>query len=45
MLSSSIFDCRIFKEYGRLIATKDHYPHPNAHFALELAHKDNNLAL
>ena len=45
MLSTSIFDCLIFKGYGRLVSEHDHHPHENAHFALELGHKDNNLAL
>tara|TARA_Y100001970_G_scaffold113048_1_gene141053 strand:+ start:1079 stop:1942 length:864 start_codon:yes stop_codon:yes gene_type:complete len=42
-LSSSIFDCLIFKGYGDRIATFDHEPHTNAHFPLVLGEKDIKL--
>ena len=39
MLSSTIFDCLIYRGYGARVAARDHYPHPDAHFALELGLK------
>jgi len=42
-LSSSIFDCLIYKGYGDRIAAFDHDPHANAHFPLSLGKKDINL--
>lgn len=45
MLNSTIFDCLIYKGYGTRVAERDHYPHPNAHFSLELGKKDIALVL
>jgi len=42
-LSSSIFNCLIYKGYGDRIAAFDHDPHANAHFPLSLGKKDINL--
>ena len=42
-LSSSIFDCLIYKGYGDRVAAYDHEPHTNAHFPLSLGEKDINL--
>ena len=42
-LSSSIFDCLIYKGYGDRVAAFDHDPHANAHFPLSLGKKDINL--
>ena len=42
-LSSSIFDCLIYKGYGDRVAAFDHDPHTNAHFPLSLGKKDINL--
>ena len=42
-LSSSIFDCLIYKGYGDRVAAHDHEPHTNAHFPLNLGEKDINL--
>ena len=39
MLSSTIFNCLIYRGYGARVAARDHYPHPDAHFALELGLK------
>merc|ERR1719383_5141 len=43
MLNSTIFDCLIYKGYGQRVSERDHTPHPNAHFALELGLKDVSL--
>lgn len=40
MLSESIFDCLIYKGYGHRVSNHDHKPYENAHFALDLGHKD-----
>jgi 3-hydroxyisobutyrate dehydrogenase-like beta-hydroxyacid dehydrogenase len=40
MLSGTIFDCLIYKGYGHRVSTHDHTPYENAHFALDLGHKD-----
>jgi 3-hydroxyisobutyrate dehydrogenase-like beta-hydroxyacid dehydrogenase len=40
LMSSTIFDCLIYKGYGHRVATRDHFPHPDAHFALDLGTKD-----
>ena len=42
-LSSSIFDCLIYKGYGDRVAAYDHEPHTVAHFPLSLGEKDINL--
>lgn len=43
LMSSTIFDCLIYKGYGHRVAARDHYPHPDAHFALDLGTKDVSL--
>jgi 3-hydroxyisobutyrate dehydrogenase-like beta-hydroxyacid dehydrogenase len=43
LMSSTIFDCLIYKGYGHRVATRDHFPHPDAHFALDLGSKDVSL--
>ncbi len=43
MLTSTIFDCLIYKGYGQRVSERDHFPYENAHFSLELGHKDVNL--
>ena len=40
MLSESIFDCLIYKGYGNRVSKHDHKPYENAHFSLDLGHKD-----
>merc|ERR1712232_442402 len=40
LMSSTIFDCLIYKGYGHRVATRDHHPHVDAHFALDLGSKD-----
>jgi 3-hydroxyisobutyrate dehydrogenase-like beta-hydroxyacid dehydrogenase len=40
LMSSTIFDCLIYKGYGHRVATRDHHPHIDAHFALDLGTKD-----
>lgn len=45
MLNTTIFDCLIYKGYGQRVSERDHFPYPDAHFALELGHKDINLVL
>jgi len=40
LMSSTIFDCLIYKGYGHRVATRDHHPHVDAHFALDLGTKD-----
>merc|ERR1712217_201125 len=40
LMSSTIFDCLIYRGYGHRVAARDHFPHPDAHFALNLGHKD-----
>jgi len=42
--STSIFDCLIYRGYGHRVAFHDHEPYENAHFSLELGHKDVQLA-
>ncbi len=42
--SQSIFDCLIYRGYGHRVAHHDHAPYENAHFSLELGHKDMLLA-
>ncbi|CAD7928232.1 unnamed protein product [Amoebophrya sp. A25] len=44
LFSSTIFDCLIYKGYGHRVSAHDHFPYPDAHFALELGHKDMLLA-
>ena len=41
--SSTIFDCLIYKGYGHRVASRDHFPHPDAPFALDLGSKDVQL--
>lgn len=43
MLNSTIFDCLIYKGYGQRVSERDHFPHQDAHFALELGLKDVTL--
>jgi len=43
MLSETIFDCLIYKGYGHRVSTHDHKPYKNAHFSLDLGHKDMML--
>jgi len=43
LFSETIFDCLIYKGYGQRVATRDHAPYPDAHFALELGKKDVDL--
>ncbi len=43
MLSDSIFNCLIYKGYGHRVSNHDHKPYENAHFALDLGHKDMTL--
>lgn len=45
MLNSTIFDCLIYKGYGKRISDRDHYPYTDAHFSLELGKKDIKLVL
>lgn len=45
MMTETIFDCLIYKGYGQRVADFDHTPYKDAHFALELGHKDVNLVL
>merc|ERR1712217_47456 len=40
LMSSTIFDCLIYKGYGHRVSTRDHHPYPDAHFALDLGSKD-----
>eukprot|EP00928_Gymnodinium_smaydae_P022122 TRINITY_DN18677_c0_g1_i1.p1 TRINITY_DN18677_c0_g1~~TRINITY_DN18677_c0_g1_i1.p1 ORF type:complete len:370 (-),score=77.07 TRINITY_DN18677_c0_g1_i1:35-1105(-) len=40
LMSSTIFDCLIYKGYGHRVAARDHHPYPDAHFALDLGSKD-----
>eukprot|EP00927_Polykrikos_kofoidii_P066879 TRINITY_DN6243_c0_g1_i1.p1 TRINITY_DN6243_c0_g1~~TRINITY_DN6243_c0_g1_i1.p1 ORF type:complete len:370 (+),score=61.27 TRINITY_DN6243_c0_g1_i1:87-1196(+) len=40
LMSSTIFDCLIYRGYGHRVATRDHFPHLDAHFALDLGTKD-----
>lgn len=43
LMSSTIFDCLIYRGYGQRVASRDHHPHPDAHFALDLGTKDVSL--
>merc|ERR1712232_823838 len=43
LMSSTIFDCLIYKGYGHRVSTRDHHPYPDAHFALDLGSKDVSL--
>eukprot|EP00439_Symbiodinium_sp_Y106_P078693 s1447_g17.t1 len=43
LMSSTIFDCLIYKGYGHRVAARDHHPYPDAHFALDLGSKDVSL--
>ena len=43
MLTSTIFDCLIYKGYGQRVSEYDHFPYENAHFSLDLGVKDINL--
>jgi len=43
LMSSTIFDCLIYKGYGHRVANRDHFPYPDAHFALDLGSKDVGL--
>ena len=40
MLSETIFNCLIYKGYGNRVSKHDHKPYENAHFSLDLGHKD-----
>lgn len=40
LMSSTIFDCLIYRGYGHRVAARDHHPYPDAHFALDLGKKD-----
>lgn len=40
LMNSTIFDCLIYKGYGHRVAARDHFAHPDAHFALDLGSKD-----
>merc|ERR1719235_2550942 len=40
LMNSTIFDCLIYKGYGHRVAARDHFPYPDAHFALDLGSKD-----
>lgn len=40
LMSSTIFDCLIYRGYGHRVAARDHFPYPDAHFALDLGAKD-----
>ena len=40
---TAIFDCLIYRGYGQRVSEHDHHPYENAHFALELGHKDMQL--
>mmetsp|Transcript_90400 Transcript_90400/g.160079 ORF Transcript_90400/g.160079 Transcript_90400/m.160079 type:complete len:295 (+) Transcript_90400:113-997(+) len=42
-MSSTIFDCLIYRGYGHRVAARDHHPYPDAHFALDLGSKDVRL--
>lgn len=42
-MSSTIFDCLIYRGYGHRVAARDHHPYPDAHFALDLGSKDVSL--
>jgi len=43
LMNTTIFDCLIYKGYGHRVAARDHFPHPDAHFALDLGTKDISL--
>jgi len=43
--SESIFNCIIYKGYGERISARNHIPWKDAHFSLNLGHKDINLVL
>jgi len=43
LMSSTIFDCLIYRGYGHRVAARDHHPYPDAHFALDLGTKDVSL--
>lgn len=43
VMSSTIFDCLIYRGYGHRVAARDHFPYPDAHFALDLGSKDVSL--
>jgi len=43
LMSSTIFDCLIYRGYGHRVAARDHHPYPDAHFALDLGSKDVSL--
>merc|ERR1719168_429528 len=43
LMNSTIFDCLIYRGYGHRVAARDHFPHPDAHFALDLGSKDVSL--
>eukprot|EP00392_Amoebophrya_sp_AT5.2_P014930 g15112.t1 len=43
LFSGTIFDCLIYKGYGHRVSAFDHFPYPDAHFALDLGHKDMTL--
>lgn len=45
LMSCTIFDCLIYKGYGQRVAARDHFAHPDAHFALDLGSKDVALVL
>merc|ERR1719235_658295 len=45
LMNSTIFDCLIYRGYGGRVGGRDHYPHPNAHFALDLGAKDLSLVV
>ena len=40
LLTTTIFNCLIYKGYGQRVAMRDHAPYPDAHFALDLGRKD-----
>lgn len=40
LMNSTIFDCLIYRGYGQRVAARDHFPYPDAHFALDLGSKD-----
>jgi len=40
LMSSTIFDCLIYRGYGHRVAARDHFPYTDAHFALDLGAKD-----
>lgn len=45
MLNTTVFDCLIYKGYGQRVSERDHVPYPDAHFGLQLGHKDVKLML